>query len=143
MTPGPEGSWPLRFDRLVQPVLDRYCVRCHSPKGNVKACKKLNLSPAKSYQSLAAYGKPSLHDHVRRRYREGRSLAGACSARTSKLLAHLRGRHQGITLDADAMERLVTWIDTYGQRLGSFSKDQEKRLVALRERMKPLLAKRQ
>ena len=31
LKPGPAGSWPLRFDDLVQPVLDGQCVRCHSP----------------------------------------------------------------------------------------------------------------
>ena len=31
LTPGPAGSWPLRFDQLVQPVLDRHCVACHRP----------------------------------------------------------------------------------------------------------------
>ena len=30
-TPGPDGSWPLRYDQLVQPVLDRHCVSCHRP----------------------------------------------------------------------------------------------------------------
>ena len=31
LTPGPQGSWPLRFDKLVQPVLDKQCVGCHTP----------------------------------------------------------------------------------------------------------------
>jgi hypothetical protein len=29
IAPGPEGSLPLSFPLLVQPVLDRHCVRCH------------------------------------------------------------------------------------------------------------------
>ena len=29
LEPGPEGSQPFSFPRLVQPVLDRHCVRCH------------------------------------------------------------------------------------------------------------------
>ena len=29
ITPGPDGAWPLRFDKLVQPALDRHCVSCH------------------------------------------------------------------------------------------------------------------
>ena len=37
LRPGPEGTWPLRYDRLVQPVLDKHCVRCHSPKGKAEA----------------------------------------------------------------------------------------------------------
>ena len=30
LAPEPDGSNPLSFPRLVQPVLDRHCVRCHS-----------------------------------------------------------------------------------------------------------------
>jgi hypothetical protein len=29
--PAPEGSRPLSYPRLVQPVLDQHCVRCHNP----------------------------------------------------------------------------------------------------------------
>ena len=34
--PGPDGTLPLSYPRLVQPVLDKHCLRCHSgpkPKG--------------------------------------------------------------------------------------------------------------
>ena len=30
---GLSGTWPLRFDTLVQPVLDRHCVQCHDGDG--------------------------------------------------------------------------------------------------------------
>lgn len=35
--PGPEGTRPFSYIRLVQPVLDRHCIRCHRPEG--KAAK--------------------------------------------------------------------------------------------------------
>jgi hypothetical protein len=139
--PGPEGSWPLRFDRLVQPVLDQHCVRCHKPGSADAAAAKFDLTPAKSYEALMAYGKPSLADHVKARYGEGRSLAGAGAAKTSKLLALLRDGqgHHDVRLDPDSFTRLVTWMDTYGQRLGSFSADQEERLRQLRTQVASLL----
>ena len=141
LTPGPDGTWPLRYDRLVQPVLDKHCVRCHSPKeGNPKACKKLNLTPAASYRALLAYGK--LHDHVRRHYLHGSSQIGAGASLTSPLLAHLRKGHQKVGLSVEDRERLITWMDTYAQRQGHFSPEQERSLVALRERHAALLAKR-
>ena len=31
LLPDPSGTWPLRYDELVQPVLDRHCVVCHAP----------------------------------------------------------------------------------------------------------------
>ena len=138
---GPEGSWPLRFDQLVQPVMDKHCVSCHRPDSGDEAAAKLDLTAAHAYDSLIAYGKPSLRDHVLARYREGRSLAGACAARTSALLALLEEGegHHDVRLDADDLERLVTWMDTYAQRQGSFSDDQEDRLRELRADMAALL----
>jgi len=173
ITPGPVGSWPLRYDRLVQPVLDHHCVRCHSPKGKPKACAKLNLTPAKSYGALANYASApiphelawthcyrapgrttqphaalpqtstlSLFAHVRRRYGEGRSTIGACAARMSPIIARLRAGHNGVKLSPDDLDRLVTWMDTYGQRQGHFSPAQEQALIALRKRCAPILAER-
>jgi len=141
ITTGPEGSWPLRFDRLVQPVLDRSCIRCHRPDSNLAAAAKLDLRHPKAYDNLVSWGKPSLADHVRRRYREGRSQVGGCVARRSPLLAMLTGPngHHGVRLDADQLSRLCTWMDTYAQRLGSFSPDQEQRLVRLREQSHDIL----
>ena len=30
IVPGPEGSKPFSYPLLVQPVLDRHCVQCHT-----------------------------------------------------------------------------------------------------------------
>ena len=138
ITAGPEGTWPLRFDRLVQPVLDRHCVKCHKPGGDAKALAKLDLSPAKSYGALLAYGK--LGDHVRRHYLLGRSEVGAGGSFASPLLAHLRKGHQKVKLGAADTERLITWIDVYAQRQGHFSPEQERELQDLRRRHADLLA---
>jgi len=137
---GPEGSWPLRFDRLVQPVLDQHCVHCHRPGGHEQAIARLNLTPDQAYEGLVSWGSPSLRDHVARCYREGRSVVGDGAARRSPLLAMLRRGHHDVQLGEDDWSRLLTWMDTYGQRLGSFSDDQEQRLLALRARARELLA---
>ncbi|HOZ48153.1 MAG TPA: discoidin domain-containing protein [Candidatus Hydrogenedentes bacterium] len=132
---GPEGSWPLRFDRLVQPVLNDRCIRCHAPDARGPDAAKLDLTEAKAYDSLVDYGSPSLRQHVQGQYAQGFSTEGRCAAQTSPLLALLTAPegHYGERLDPQDQERLVTWIDTYGQRLGSFSEDQDRRLVQLRE----------
>ena len=174
ITPGPEGSWPLRYDRLVQPVLDKHCVRCHSAKGEPKAVKKLDLTPARSYNALVNYaaapipkmfvwtrgpggapgrnGQPyvgvpqtsslSLSAHVRRRYGESRSAVGACAAAQSPILVRLRKGHHDVKLAPGDFERLITWMDTYGQRQGHFSPAQERELEELRQRVAALLAAR-
>jgi len=141
---GPEGSWPMRFDRLVQPVLDRHCVKCHNPKGPKPKARRINLTGAKAYQTLIAYGKPSLRDYVSRLEPRPLSPVGHGPALDTPLLSHLRGGkgHQDVKLDADSLERLITWMDTYAQRLGSFSQDQERSLVAFRTRMAGMLVER-
>jgi hypothetical protein len=142
ITPGPEGSWPLRFDKLVQPVLDRHCVQCHSREGQDAKARQFDLSASQAYESLVHYGQPSLHDHVLTRYREGRSVEGACPASQSVLLARITdpNGHHDVKLDDDSLKRLVVWMDTYAQRLGSFSTDQEQQLLALRRDHSDLLA---
>ncbi len=140
LTAGPEGTWPFRFDKLVQPVVDAQCVRCHKPGAEDKVAAKFNLTPERAYDSLMNYGKPSLFDHVWQRYRSGRSVVNGGGAQTSSLLAYLERdpTHQPL-LDAKARERLMTWLDIYGQRLGSFSEAQERELVALRESLGSIL----
>ncbi|MEA3226890.1 MAG: hypothetical protein U9Q07_13145 [Planctomycetota bacterium] len=49
------------------------------------------------------------------------------------------GCHEGVQLDAGSLNRLVTWMDVYAQKLGSFSPDQERRLYALRRKLSPIM----
>ncbi len=141
ITPGPEGSWPLRFDRLIQPVLDQQCVSCHAPGAKDAKAAQFDLSAAKSYDSLVSYGKPNLADQIMYGYRQGFSKPGEGLAATSPLLALLskpEGHYQ-VKLDAQTRERFAVWMDTYAQRLGSFSADQERRLEELRRACADLL----
>ncbi len=134
ITAGPDGSWPLRFDHLVQPVLSAQCVSCHSPQSTNLLAAKFDLTAAKAYDTLVAFGKPSLQDQVWEGYRRGFSFVGDGIAQKSALLALLDapGGHYDVLLDADSRERLVIWMDTYAQRLGHFSDEQERALVELR-----------
>ena len=137
ITPGPEGSWPLDFQVLVQPVLERQCVSCHKPGGKDP---KFDFTAAKSYDALVGYGKPSLREHVQARYGEGRSIAGAGAAATNALWPLLDAGHYDVRLTDDDRRRLFVWMDTYGQRLGSFDAAQEERLRELRRRTAAILA---
>jgi mono/diheme cytochrome c family protein len=137
----PEGSWPLRFDKLVQPVLDKHCVSCHRADGKDPKAGRFDLTAEKSYANLVSYGKPSLRDHVKDAYRAGRSVAGAGASRTSALLARLQDPKspRGVRLDEDSFRRLVTWMDTYAQKQGSFSPQQEEQLRRFRQDVADLL----
>jgi hypothetical protein len=75
-------------------------------------------------------------------FEKDRSIVGQCTASQSRLLAVLaNGKgHENLQLSEDDFNRLVTWMDVYAQRLGSFSEHQEEQLRRLRQRMAPLLA---
>jgi len=137
LQPGPKGSWPLRFDRLVQPVLDRHCAGCHRPDGDDPAAARFDLTSARAYQSLLGYANKDLE---RLAFEKPRSIPGDCPARKSKLLELLTAGegHHGVSLDPASRERLVTWMDVYAQRQGHFSDQQEAELVRLREQLAEL-----
>ena len=77
-------------------------------------------------------------------YREGVSRPGEGVARQSALLKLLdqAGGHQGVKLEAESLERFTIWMDTYAQRAGSFSPEQELELERLRRKWTDLLAER-
>jgi len=67
-------------------------------------------------------------------YNRGYSIPGDGIAQRSALLALLDApqKHYAVELDRDTRDRWLTWLDTYAQRLGHFSAEQEKDLVKLR-----------
>ena len=138
ITPGPIGSWPLRYDQLVQPVLDQQCVECHRPGAKDPLAAKLDLTPANSYAALLAFGGEDLKKQA---FERDRSLPGTGTASNSKLwkLLSQKDGHAGVKLDADSTRRLVTWMDTYAQRTGYFSEEQAAKLAAFRQDCAPLL----
>jgi len=138
LVPGPDGSWPLRFDQLVQPVLNKACVECHRSGGDDEKAARFVLTADKSYTSLIEFSEKDLHSLA---FEKDRSNVGDCPARKSKLLALLTegAGHEGIKLDDNDIERLVTWMDTYAQKQGAFSEAQEDALRILRRDMAALL----
>jgi hypothetical protein len=139
IAPGPAGSWPLRFDTLVQPVLDKSCVSCHRPGSGDKLAARFDLTAENSYQNLMAFAEKDLEKLA---FERDQSFVGQAPAAKSKLLALLTGPdgHQGVRLDDESFNRLVTWIDVYAQKLGSFSEQQEQELRELRHKIRSMLA---
>lgn len=136
IAPGPEGSWPLRYDQLVQPVLDKHCLACHRPSGNNPKAAVVDLSGPASMEQLLGHG------NLRALARERNiSIPGQGVATHAKLWAMLNAKpaHGNVKLDAESRARLLTWLDTYAQRQGHYSDSQEKELVEFRARYAPLL----
>jgi hypothetical protein len=135
ITPGPAGSWPFRYDQLVQPVLDRSCTSCHG------AGTDLTLAGPGSYEILTRYGKNSVTQRVMADYHRGQSQVGSGLARDSALVGWLTrpGTPCAAKLDADGWSRINLWLDLYGQRLGSYDPQQEQELIQLRNEWADML----
>jgi len=123
------------FQREVQPVLDRHCVACHdgdNAQPDLRADQQQFVvvksgdpaprlvaaaSPEPLFKGNAGVFGPS-YIELRRFVRVGglesdiRLLApGEFHADTTELMQILRKGHYGVELDAEAWDRLVTWID--------------------------------
>ncbi len=110
-------------------MLDKRCVECHRPGADDAKAAEFDLTVQKSYDALISYADKDLYNLA---FERDRSLAGEMPARNSRLLALLRDGHEGVRLDADDLDRLATWMDTYAQRIGHFSDEQEEALRQLR-----------
>ena len=104
------------FIREVQPVLDKYCVGCHDGK----AADRPRFDETKgrfppSYRAL--------HPYVRRNGPEGdyNTLTPLeFHADTSDLVQMLQKGHYNVKLDAEAWDRLITWIDLNVPAVGTW-----------------------
>ncbi len=104
------------FTREVQPVLDKYCVSCHDGKKKNRAGQPIPDfrvdGTAKFRNFTPSY--VALHPYVRRPGPESDyHLLPPLEyhAEVSELVQMLRKGHGGVKLDAEAWDRLITWID--------------------------------
>ncbi|NWK54841.1 SUMF1/EgtB/PvdO family nonheme iron enzyme [Verrucomicrobiaceae bacterium N1E253] len=94
------------FKREVQPVLDQFCVGCHTTELAKKDGRPDFQDMQKSYYEL--------HPYVRRNGPEGdyhMLTPLEFHADTSELVQILQQGHYHVKLDDKAWEKLITWID--------------------------------
>jgi hypothetical protein len=139
LTADPSGSWPLRFDQLVGPVLQTHCVSCHRPDAEDAAAAAFDLTPVAAYQSLLEFAGGDLKQLVFERDQSNVLDMPARQSRLYQMLTEPKG-HYDVRLSAEDRIRLVTWMDTYAQYTGSFSEQQERELLELRVQHAHLLA---
>ncbi|MBM3859223.1 MAG: hypothetical protein FJ395_06190 [Verrucomicrobia bacterium] len=113
---GPERGFSFR--REVQPVLDKYCAGCHDGKNAAMPNFRADQPPYELNRKKGAFpfdaSYAALMPYVRRPGPESdfHILAPMeYHVSTSELFQMLRKGHHGVTLDADAWSRLVTWVD--------------------------------
>ena len=135
--PGPLGGRPFSFVEVVQPVLSKHCVKCHSGD---KPKKGIDLSPTphkgftRSYASLCGgtnfWGlgtnpKNAAEALVPRMGARNQVQitppGGLYGARGSRLLKMLRKGHNDVKLTPDELRRLATWIDLNAIFYGAYS----------------------
>jgi len=134
------------FAREVQPVLDAHCVSCHwgegvagpdlRPADQVEGYEGSLLSEMAINRMLpqmrqATQGRvrytPAYEALIRYIRRVGVEddvsllRPGEYHADTSELVQMLKRGHQGVRLDAESWDRLVTWIDLNGPCHGTWS----------------------
>jgi hypothetical protein len=106
--PGPDGSNPFSYPRLVQPVLEKHCLPCHEKhpqKAPNLAREPVSQNWYASYNSLARrYGFYSYGDGYR-------TTPGAFGARASRLYAMLRQGHHDLRLPDEDLRRIALWLD--------------------------------
>jgi formylglycine-generating enzyme required for sulfatase activity len=104
------------FLREVQPVLDKYCVGCHN--GEEPDRPRFDKTDGRFPESYN-----NLHPFVRRNGPEGDYnilTPLEFHADTSDLIQILRKGHYNVKLDAEAWDRLITWIDLNVPALGTW-----------------------
>ena len=123
--PGPDGSRPLSFPILVQPVLDKHCVKCHSgakPKAGLVLTGQAKGHYTASYDALAPRVPHAAWrgGDFRRVNSEPLSLPDHFGARASTLMKRLLKGHHKVQLSAADVQRLVTWMDANALFYGTF-----------------------
>lgn len=130
----PIRAWngPMRgfsFDREVQPVLDHYCVACHDGQDRGWGVVPFDLRGGNIIQDFVTalqMGEPrgrcgkfstsymNLAGFVRRPGVESDYFLlnpMEFAANTTELVQILKNGHYGLQMDADAWDRIITWID--------------------------------
>jgi hydrazine synthase alpha subunit-like protein len=126
---GPNGTQPMSYPQLVQPVLDRSCVSCHDgSNGDGKSKLALTGDPAgtftRSYENLRPFlrwyewGGASINQTV--------TIPGRMGADESPLTAILDDEtHRSIELPQADRRRLNLWLDANVPFYGTYSQREQ------------------
>lgn len=114
LEPPPWGPVPFDFERVVQPILDHHCVRCHDtksePKLDLRGIRDSHRVPA-SYRSLIAGGWVDYFDwsYGSRHFKADPLSFGTLQSRLFSALT--RKQHESVALEPDELRALKAWID--------------------------------
>ena len=128
---GPDYPGGLSFMRTVQPVLDRYCIKCHGlgegkdPKGEkTKLIHDGQVWP-QSYKAIFAHGDHRVGDKGYMGGRENHTVEDRNISKPrrffaySNKVAHMLVKNHGkCNMDTDSYMRIIEWMDVNAQCYG-------------------------
>jgi hypothetical protein len=131
ITPGPEGSRPFSYPRLVQPVLERHCRSCHD--GTQPGRPVLTGEPegafTKSYNALVSHVAFSAWNRPDQNL-EPLTEPRRFGAVASRLMQMLDEGHGEVRLSQEDRERLYTWMDANALFYGTFDVIEQRKQLA-------------
>jgi hypothetical protein len=143
LEPGELGGRPFAYADVVQPVLDRNCVRCHSgleAKQGILLTGEPVAAFTRSYVSLTGEPPPQqtgqspveplVPRFAMRNQIQATPVGGSYGARGSRLLRMLRAGHQDVQLSDAELRRLAAWIDCNAVFYGSYNPADQARQLA-------------
>jgi hypothetical protein len=133
LVPPPWGTASISYERLVQPVLDQYCIRCHAGDAKDRAKPDLTLRPGSGafkepYLALVGpvgfglnekntppgiagalmcenYGQNNPESYITARPMKHLSYA-------SRLIdLAMSGKHYDVKVDSVGLQKLIAWVD--------------------------------
>ncbi|MCF7954192.1 MAG: hypothetical protein K9M75_00170 [Phycisphaerae bacterium] len=132
----PWGAGGFSFKKIVQPILDSDCVRCHD--GTVGKDKSFDLRGKNMVTAPAVYDRDQGPQHavsdsflklveyvsyIRVGGYQGEKLplpVNGTGSRVSKLMKILKKGHYGVELDSAKWRTFAAWIDTNAQYYGGW-----------------------
>ena len=128
LEPGPQGSNPFSYPILIQPLLDKKCVSCHSGKEG-SPVPTLTGEPTESFSISYDQLSPYLRWYAWfGSIREIVSLPGECGADASSLSTIIEDEnHQDIGLTYEDKRFIYFWLDSNIPFYGDYSPEAQKR----------------
>ncbi|MDR1480422.1 MAG: hypothetical protein LBJ00_15925 [Planctomycetaceae bacterium] len=116
---------PFSYPRLVQPVLDKNCVACHTEE---RAKKEIANVPNLAKEPIKNNWYASFNELVPKygfySYGEAlRTTPGKFGARNSKLYTMLKKGHHDVKLPQDELHRITLWLDCVSIFYGVYEKE--------------------
>jgi hypothetical protein len=114
LTSPPWGAVPFDYQRVVQPVLDTHCVRCHDARAEAKLDLRGTRDPDRvpaSYRALVEGGWVHYFDwrYGSRHFKADPLTFGTLQSRLFTALA--AESHREVQLTRDDRRALTAWID--------------------------------